>query len=149
LHVVIAGDGPDRARCETLGARVRSADIAIEFAGWLDPASRAAALSKAAVFVMPSVWPEPYGLSGLEAVVAGVPVAAFDVGAIDEWLGAGHGALAPGDPPTSHGLAQAIVACLSMPAPPRVDVTPRRTRHVDALVATIEEIVGRQRPVPA
>lgn len=149
LHVVIAGDGPDRMRCEVLAARVRSADIAIEFAGWLDPAERAAALSKAAVFVMPSVWPEPYGLSGLEAVTAGVPVAAFDVGAIDEWLDAGHGALAPGDPPTSHGLAQAIVACLSMPAPPRVEVSARRTRHVDALVATIEEVLGRPRPIPA
>jgi glycosyltransferase involved in cell wall biosynthesis len=149
LRVVVAGDGPDRARCEALAARVRSADIAIEFAGWLDPAGRAAALSKAAVFVMPSVWPEPYGLSGLEAVAAGVPVASYDVGAIGEWLDAGHGALAPGDPPTSHGLAQAIVACLSMPAPPRVDVSARRTRHVDALVATIEEVIAQSPPVPA
>jgi glycosyltransferase involved in cell wall biosynthesis len=35
---------------------------------------------------VPSVWPEPFGLVGLEAAVFGVPAVAFDVGGIREWL---------------------------------------------------------------
>jgi glycosyltransferase involved in cell wall biosynthesis len=46
----------------------------------------------------------------------GVPVAAFAVGGIPEWLTDGvNGHLAPGDPPTSAGLARAIAKCLESP----------------------------------
>ena len=42
------------------------------------------------------------------------PTAAFDVGGISDWLEAGvSGELAPGDPPTVEGLADAIVRALS------------------------------------
>jgi glycosyltransferase involved in cell wall biosynthesis len=47
----------------------------------------------------------------------GLPAAAFAVGGIPQWLHDGvTGHLAPGDPPTSAGLARAIVACLEDPA---------------------------------
>jgi glycosyltransferase involved in cell wall biosynthesis len=35
---------------------------------------------------VPSLWPEPFGLVGLEAASHGVPSVAFDVGGIREWL---------------------------------------------------------------
>jgi len=33
-----------------------------------------------------SVWPEPFGASGLEGMRYGIPVVAFDAGGIKEWL---------------------------------------------------------------
>jgi glycosyltransferase involved in cell wall biosynthesis len=46
-----------------------------------------------------------------------VPVAAFNVGGVTDWLIDGvNGHLAPGDPPTASGLSQAIIKCLQDPA---------------------------------
>ncbi len=99
-------------------------------------------LADAAALVMPSVWPEPYGLSGLEAVAAGVPVAAFRTGAIPEWLHDGVGRLAPGDPPTSAGLAEAILGCLALgrfPSTPERQLVEQQARHVAAVCSWLEE----------
>src|SRR5512146_666580 len=35
---------------------------------------------------MSSLWPEPFGMAGPEAMRYGVPVVAFDAGGIREWL---------------------------------------------------------------
>ena len=59
--------------------------------------------------MIPSIWPEPFGLVGIEAGLASVPAVAFRVGGIPDWLTDNvNGFLAPGDPPTSKGLADAI-----------------------------------------
>lgn len=57
--------------------------------------------------VMPSLWPEPFGLVGIEALSQGTPVMAFDVGGLGEWLRAtGGGEVVPrGD---WQGLALAV-----------------------------------------
>jgi glycosyltransferase involved in cell wall biosynthesis len=49
-------------------------------------AERVALFRRASVLAMPSIWPEPFGLVGLEAASLGVPAVAFDVGGIWEWL---------------------------------------------------------------
>ena len=111
LPLVMAGDGPQRLSWERLA---RQLGVAAEFPGWLDEMQRAAAIEHATLLVMPSVWPEPFGLVGLEAARQGVPAVAFDLGGVREWLTPGvNGLLASGSPPTANGLAATIVDCLS------------------------------------
>jgi glycosyltransferase involved in cell wall biosynthesis len=63
------------------------------------------------------VWPEPFGLVGLEAGAFGVPAVAYDVGGIGEWLTEGvNGWLAPGDPPAVDGLAALLARAAAHPA---------------------------------
>jgi glycosyltransferase involved in cell wall biosynthesis len=69
------------------------------------------------LLAVPSVWPEPFGLVGIEAGCVGLPAVAYEVGGIAEWLVPGRsGEVAPGDPPTVAGLADAIVRALQDPA---------------------------------
>ena len=115
VRVTFAGDGPERSAWERRGSLVqaRSQDLEMEFVGWVNEQRRDALLSESHLLVLPSVWPEPFGLVGREAGLHGVPTAAFAVGGIPEWLNDGvNGYLAPGNPPTSSGLAEAITKCL-------------------------------------
>jgi glycosyltransferase involved in cell wall biosynthesis len=111
LELVVAGDGPERPRLERLAGRL---GVRAEFLGWIDSARRTALMREADVLAVPSVWPEPFGLVGLEAGCVGLPAVAFAVGGIPDWLGPGEsGELAPGDPPTARGLAGALVRALA------------------------------------
>ena len=67
---------------------------------------------RAHLLVIPSLWPEPFGMVGLEAAEFGVPTVAFDVGGICEWLKDGvNGVMASGEPP-SVLLTSALVRAL-------------------------------------
>lgn len=119
LRITFAGDGPERHVWERKAKRVQSrhADVSIEFTGWLNGAQLDATQTNCDLLVLPSLWPEPFGLVGPEAGLRGVPVAAFAVGGILNWLVDGvNGHLASGDPPTAEGLAGAITKCLRDPA---------------------------------
>lgn len=118
IDLTLIGDGPYRAKLEDKARRVQSQDrrLNVQIAGWMKPQELRGALGQADLLVVPSLWPEPFGLVGAEAGRFGVPAAAFDVGGISEWLRDGvNGELAPGDPPTARGLADAIVRCLRDP----------------------------------
>ena len=113
LHVTFAGDGPDRSSWELTAASLRSEHIAIEFSGWLGAANLRDALAASHLLVYPSIWPEPFGLSGLEAGLYGVPSVAFAVGGIPEWLHDGvNGHLAGSG---AQSLSDAIVRSLGDP----------------------------------
>jgi glycosyltransferase involved in cell wall biosynthesis len=115
LHVTFAGDGAQRAEWEERASALRSREpmVDVEFTGWLQREELARLYSQADLVVMPSLWPEPFGLVGWEAGLHGVPVAAFAVGGIPDWLQPGvNGHLASGSPPTVNGLADAIIGCL-------------------------------------
>ncbi len=119
LRVVFAGDGGERARWEARAASLQARDpgLRIEFTGWIGSARRSALFKEADLLVVPSVWPEPFGMVGPEAGTFGVPAAAFAVGGTPSWLTDGvNGLLAAGDPPTAAGLAESIVGCLADPA---------------------------------
>src|SRR5258707_8215206 len=116
VRVTFAGDGPERSAWEHRAQLVqaRSQNLAIEFVGWVNEQRRDALLNETHLLVVPSIWPEPFGLVGPEAGRRGVPTAGFAVGGIPEWLNDGvNGYLAPADPPSAKGLAGAIGKCLS------------------------------------
>lgn len=95
FECVILGDGSHRAFCEDLSRRLGLADR-VRFAGYVPAAEVDAYYRSATLALFSSVWPEPFGLSGLEALRHGLPVVAFDVGGVREWLEDGvNGLLAP------------------------------------------------------
>ena len=118
VHLTFAGDGELKENWETLAARLRRDEprLRIDFTGWIGRAAVDGLCAQSDLLVLPSLWPEPLALVGLEAARHRLPVAAFDVGGIADWLTPGkNGFLAPGHPPTVDGLVDAIVACLENP----------------------------------
>lgn len=85
FECLILGDGHHRAYCERL-CRQLGLGQRVRFQGFVLPARLKEFYLQASVFVMSSLWPEPFGLAGPEAMRYGVPVVAFDAGAIREWL---------------------------------------------------------------
>jgi glycosyltransferase involved in cell wall biosynthesis len=133
IDVYFAGDGPERGAWE--GRRTKA-----KFTGWIS--QQALRDLRAALLAMPSLWPEPFGLVGLEL---GIPVAAFDVGGIREWLRDGiNGRLA--DVLTAASLARAIAACLEDPTLQqgaiRVASEFGIERHLSALLPILEGARG-------
>lgn len=154
VRLTLIGDGPARARWEAGAARMREADsrLTIVFAGWLQRPEILEHLRSSHLLVVPSVWPEPFGIVGLEAGTQGVPVVAFDVGGIREWLRDGiNGRIASGDRPTTAGLADAIVRTLQPPGQHREMRLSARslvreftaTRHVTTLVQVLASAAAR------
>jgi glycosyltransferase involved in cell wall biosynthesis len=110
IRLLLIGDGPQRAVWEQ---RASARRVPFTSTGWLNGDERWAALRQATLLALPSSWPEPFGLVGLEAAALGIPAVAFDVGGVREWLRPGiNGYLAPGDPPRAGGFADALVAAL-------------------------------------
>jgi glycosyltransferase involved in cell wall biosynthesis len=119
LHLALAGDGPERSRWQRRADAISAANpnVHFEFTGWLNGEALERLCGRSDLLVVPSLWPEPSALVGREVGLHGVPQAAFAVGGNPEWLIDGvNGHLAPGDPPTAPGLADAIVKCLADPA---------------------------------
>jgi glycosyltransferase involved in cell wall biosynthesis len=85
----ILGDGNHRAHCEALSHRLNIADR-VRFLGFLPQEQLAEHYAGGSLAVMSSVWPEPFGAVGLEAMRYGLPVVGFDAGGIREWLISGY-----------------------------------------------------------
>ena len=116
LHLALAGDGPERSRWQRRADSISAtnSNVHFEFMGWLNGQALQRMCGASDLLVVPSLWPEPSALVGREVGLQGLPQAAFAVGGNREWLIDGvNGHLAPGDPPTAAGLADAIVKCLS------------------------------------
>ena len=95
FECVILGEGHHRAHCEQLSQRLGLGSC-VRFLGYVPPAAMAEFYGEATLAVVSSVWPEPFGAVGLEAMRFGVPVVAFDAGGIREWLSDGeNGFLVP------------------------------------------------------
>jgi glycosyltransferase involved in cell wall biosynthesis len=111
---VICGDGWRLEEMRELAARTGVADR-VRFTGWLDPQQLALEIAEASVVAIPSVWPEPFGLGGIEAFEAGRPVVASLTGGIGDWLEHGVNGLAV-RPGHASDLAGALNEILADPA---------------------------------
>ena len=109
----ICGDGWQLQAMRRLASRKRLEDR-VRFKGWLDPDGLAQEFADASVVAVPSLWPEPFGIVGIEAFAAGRPVVASATGGIGDWLEDGVSGLlvAPGD---AGALAAALSALLDDP----------------------------------
>ncbi len=85
FECLIFGDGNHRAYCEALSRRLGLSDR-VRFMGYVSPDELQKYYEDASLAVVSSVWPEPFGAVGLEAMRHGLPVVAFAAGGISEWL---------------------------------------------------------------
>jgi glycosyltransferase involved in cell wall biosynthesis len=60
--------------------------VEIEFKDWCAGDDLRRAYQSAKVVAVSSVWPEPFGLVGIEAMMQAKPVVAFDCGGVRDWL---------------------------------------------------------------
>ncbi len=109
----ILGDGPQRGRLEEL-ARALHPEGAVTFTGHLARTNVQRRLSRAWLQAVPSVWPEPFGLVTVEAMLRGTPVVASAVGAQPEIVRDGDtGVLVP--PARADLLGEALTSLLTDP----------------------------------
>jgi glycosyltransferase involved in cell wall biosynthesis len=106
FELTIAGTGNAQGRLEELSAKLGLAKK-VRFAGWVSPQGLGEYYAGAKLVVVPSRWPEPFGMIGLEAMHYGRPVVAFRVGGIPDWLEDGVTGLAAPEQDV-HALAGSI-----------------------------------------
>ena len=58
----------------------------ITFHGWKAAEEIQLLLKKSYIMIFPSIYPEAFGISGIEAMMQGKPVVGFDVGGVSTWL---------------------------------------------------------------
>ena len=85
VHLTVAGAGSHLDRAKAVTFRLGLADR-VHFLGWIVPGEVGPLYQNALAVVVPSVWAEPFGLVGIEAMAHGAPVIAFGVGGIREWI---------------------------------------------------------------
>lgn len=152
VRAIFSGDGRLRRAWEQKAAAIEAPGLTIEFAGWQPAEAVDKLLGQVDLVVLPSLWPEPFGLIGVEAGSHGVPVAAFETGGIPDWLTSGvNGFLASSHPPTASGLAAAIVRCLENPdtylklrsAARTMALRFSTARHIDTLEHIFTEVLEK------
>ena len=87
----IAGDGKDREMLEKMVREFSLQDM-VRFTGFVSEPEKL--WQDCDVFCFPIRWQEPFGLVGLEAIAHGIPVIAFDLGGVREWLADGENGFA-------------------------------------------------------
>jgi glycosyltransferase involved in cell wall biosynthesis len=102
------GDGSELAAARDEAAR---AGVNLDAPGRVPAETVRAAIDAAALVVLPSLWAEPFGYTGIEALARGRPVIAYDVGGVRTWLDDGvNGVAVPAA--DERALAGAIAALL-------------------------------------
>jgi glycosyltransferase involved in cell wall biosynthesis len=138
---VICGDGRQLSAMRALARRL-GVEQRVCFRGWLDADQLADEFANASLVVVPSLWPEPFGIVGIEAFAAGRPAVASATGGTGDWLEDGVSGLSvqPGD---ARKLAHALNDLLADPDRQRsmgaagkrtVDARFSSRRHLAALL---------------
>ena len=87
FRFIIVGDGsPEYVDMLHNKVREKKLEEKVEFSGWVDNRHISEYHAKSAFLVVPSIWPEPFGIVGIEAMAHSRPAISFNVGGIPEWL---------------------------------------------------------------
>ena len=111
--VMIGADrfGPDSPETPWLAAlRPRAAAAKVEMWGYRPHAEVMQAMARAAIIVVPSRWPEPFGLTALEAMAAGGALLCAPRGGLPEVFGDAGLALDPDNPATLAATIRELAA---------------------------------------
>lgn len=81
----IVGTGNDEGYLQQLSEELQL-EQRVTFHGWVPNERLPAFYDRARCIAVPSRWPEPFGMVGLEAMHRARPVVAFDSGGISDWL---------------------------------------------------------------
>jgi glycosyltransferase involved in cell wall biosynthesis len=81
----IAGRGQYERELRELSDKLKLSD-SVRFLGHVDRTALQGEYAKSSLVIMPSVWPESFGLVGIEAMSVGRPVIATDIGGTSDWL---------------------------------------------------------------
>lgn len=84
-EAVLVGRGNAEPSLRALTRRLGLEDR-VRFEGWVHNRDIGRYYERSRLSVVPSRWPEPFGMVGLEAMSHGRPVVAFNVGGIPDWL---------------------------------------------------------------
>lgn len=105
-QLAIIGNGPEMQKLKDLTESLKL-DKRVSFYGWLSHEKLDFFYRRCSLVVVPSIWPEPFGIVGIEAMAYGKPVVASEVGGISEWcLNKETGLLV--DPKNSEELGRTI-----------------------------------------
>jgi glycosyltransferase involved in cell wall biosynthesis len=85
FRALIIGKGNAEAELHAL-SRELGLDHRLEFVGWVNNEDLHRYYALSDIVAVPSRWPEPFGMVGLEAMRHSKPVVAFEVGGIPDWL---------------------------------------------------------------
>lgn len=111
LHIIGRGN-EENALKEYV--KTHSCKDSITFHGWVAHESLVKYYDNASVVVVPSRWPEPFGMVGVEAMLRERPVIASRVGGIPDWLKHGeNGYLVPPNDPKA--LSESLYSLIKDP----------------------------------
>lgn len=82
----VIGDGPERKNLEKLAFEL-GIDKQVSFSGILKGQALVEALNRQEILVVPSCWPEPFGIVALEGLACGCVVLASDGGGLPDAVG--------------------------------------------------------------
>ena len=148
LQLLIVGDGGDRARLEAL-AETLGISAWVTFTGTRDDVPQL--LPAADLFAVPS-HTEGLGVAAIEALAAGLPVLASNVGGLPEIVEDGVcGRLLPSDSPAEWATAIAAAAATPAMLVPWREAAARRARRfaIESSVAELEQLYDQLRGVSA
>jgi glycogen(starch) synthase len=111
-QLTVAGEGPERARLEKQISKL-GLESRVEFIGKQSSSELAEILNRHRILVVPSRWPEPFGIVALEAIACGCVAVGSANGGLPEAIGPCGVTFPNGDP---RALADVLAGLLMDPA---------------------------------
>jgi glycosyltransferase involved in cell wall biosynthesis len=148
----IAGSGIDQGEFQSLADRLGVASSVV-FHGWSDRTLVKKLLRECRVVAFPSIYPEAFGIVGIEAMMHARPVVAFDVGGVKDWLDDGVTGILVA-PRETDALALALLrllgsneTCRRMGFAARAQAKEKFSaeRHLAALIGVYEDALSGDR----